>query len=100
MIVLRHLQLALGGRFIGKFIEAAGTWQAAQAVYPQKRCEVTAFINRMMLDVVSAFGEQTAREDIGMGIMRDGFAELLFPGTRTILTRSLIPLRPIDIQPG
>ena len=43
---------------------------------------------RTMLDVVSAFGEQTTRDELGLGTVRDAFADLLFPGTSTIQTRA------------
>jgi hypothetical protein len=43
---------------------------------------------RTMLDVVSAFGDQTTRDELGLGTVRDAFADLLFPGTSTIQTRA------------
>lgn len=43
---------------------------------------------RRMLDVISQFGEKTTRDELGIGTVRDAFAELLFPGTSTIQTRA------------
>jgi hypothetical protein len=41
---------------------------------------------RKMLDVIDLFGEKTTRDELGIGGMRDAFADLLFPGTTTIQT--------------
>lgn len=49
--------------------------------YPEKD-------RRTMLDAVSAFGEQTTRDELGLGTVRDAFADLLLPGTSTIQTRA------------
>jgi len=43
---------------------------------------------RKMLDVISLFREQTTRDELGIGIIRDAFADLFFPGTSTIQTRA------------
>lgn len=43
---------------------------------------------RKMLDVIELFGEKTTRDEIGLGGIRDAFADLLFPGTSTIQTRA------------
>lgn len=43
---------------------------------------------RQMLDVIELFGERTTRDEIGIGSVRDAFADLLFPGTSTIQTRA------------
>lgn len=43
---------------------------------------------RKMLDVIDLFGEQTTRDELGLGAIRDAFADLLFPGTSTIQTRA------------
>ena len=43
---------------------------------------------RKMVDVVSAFREQDTRDELGIGSIRDGFADMLFPGTSTIQTRA------------
>lgn len=41
---------------------------------------------RKMLDVIDLFGEKTTRDELGLGSVRDAFADLLFPGTTTIQT--------------
>ena len=41
---------------------------------------------RKMLDVIELFGEKTTRDELGLGGIRDAFADLLFPGTSTIQT--------------
>lgn len=43
---------------------------------------------RKMLDVIELFGERTTRDELGLGGIRDAFADLLFPGTSTIQTRA------------
>ncbi len=43
---------------------------------------------RKMVDVIEAFGEQGTRDELGIGTIRDGFADLLFPGTGTVQTRA------------
>lgn len=43
---------------------------------------------RKMLDVISLFSEKTTRDELGIGSVRDAFAELFFPGTSTIQTRA------------
>jgi hypothetical protein len=43
---------------------------------------------RRMLDVIKLFREQDTRDELGIGSVRDAFAELLFPGTSTIMTRA------------
>lgn len=43
---------------------------------------------RKMLDVIELFGEKTTRDELGLGSIRDAFADLLFPGTSTIQTRA------------
>ena len=43
---------------------------------------------RKMLDVIELFGERTTRDELGLGSIRDAFADLLFPGTSTIQTRA------------
>lgn len=42
---------------------------------------------RKMLDVIGLFSEKTTRDELGIGSVRDAFAELFFPGTSTIQTR-------------
>lgn len=41
-----------------------------------------------MLDVIELFGEKTTRDELGLGGVRDAFADLLFPGTSTVQTRA------------
>ncbi len=41
-----------------------------------------------MLDVVDLFREKGTRDELGLGSIRDAFADLLFPGTSTIQTRA------------
>lgn len=43
---------------------------------------------RKMLDVVDAFRERDTRDELGVGSVRDAFADMLFPGTSTIMTRA------------
>jgi hypothetical protein len=43
---------------------------------------------RQMLDVISRFREHDTRDELGIGSVRDAFADLLFPGTSTIQTRA------------
>ena len=43
---------------------------------------------RKMLDVVDLFGEHDTRDELGIGSVRDAFADMLFPGTSTIMTRA------------
>lgn len=43
---------------------------------------------RKVLDVIELFGERDTRDELGIGSVRDGFADLLFPGTSTIQTRA------------
>ena len=35
--------------------------------------------HRKMLDVIELFGERTTRDELGLGGVRDAFADLLFP---------------------
>jgi hypothetical protein len=37
-----------------------------------------------MVDVISAFREQDTWDELGIWTIRDGFADILFPGTSTI----------------
>ncbi len=41
-----------------------------------------------MLDVIDLFDDQTTRDELGIGVVRDTLADLLFPGTSTIQTRA------------
>jgi hypothetical protein len=43
---------------------------------------------RKMLDVVDLFRERDTRDELGIGSVRDAFADLMFPGTSTIMTRA------------
>src|SRR3954463_11347151 len=43
---------------------------------------------RKMLDVVDLFRERDTRDELGVGSVRDAFADMLFPGTSTIMTRA------------
>jgi hypothetical protein len=40
-----------------------------------------------MMEIVSLFKDRETRDELGIGTIRDGFADLLFPGTSTIQTR-------------
>ena len=55
-----------------------------------------------MLDVVDLFKEQNTRDELGIGAIRDGMAELLFPGTGTVQTRAryflFIPWIYLDLE--
>jgi len=41
-----------------------------------------------MLDVIDLFREKETRDELGIGVVRDAFADMLFPGTSTIQTRA------------
>ena len=43
---------------------------------------------RKRLDVVDLFREHDTRDEFGIGSVRDAFADMLFPGTSTIMTRA------------
>jgi len=43
---------------------------------------------RAMSDVIALFREQDTRDELGLGAIRDCFADLLFPATSTIQTRA------------
>jgi hypothetical protein len=43
---------------------------------------------RQMLDVIDLFREKETRDELGIGMVRDVFADMLFPGTSTIQTRA------------
>jgi hypothetical protein len=43
---------------------------------------------RKMLDVIDVFREHGTRDELGVGSVRDAFADMLFPGTSTIMTRA------------
>ncbi len=43
---------------------------------------------RKMLEVIKQFDDRDTRDEIGIGSIRDAFADLFFPGTSTIQTRA------------
>ena len=43
---------------------------------------------RVALDVIDQFREQDTRDELGLGAIRDGLADLFFPGTGTVQTRA------------
>lgn len=43
---------------------------------------------RKMLEVIHSFDEKGTRDELGIGMIRDGLADLLFPGTGTVQTRA------------
>src|SRR3954452_17566035 len=43
---------------------------------------------RKVLDVVDLFKEQGTVDELGLGTIRDAFADLLFPGTSNLMTRA------------
>lgn len=55
-----------------------------------------------MLDLVELFKEQDTRDELGIGTVRDAFADLLFPGTSTIQRRAryflFIPWIYLDLE--
>lgn len=57
---------------------------------------------RTALDVISLFGEQETRDELGLGSARDAIADQLFPGTSTIQTRAryflFVPWLYLDLE--
>ena len=57
---------------------------------------------RQMLDVVHLFSDRETRDELGIGTIRDAFADYFFPGTSTIQTRVkymlLIPWIYLDLE--
>lgn len=53
-------------------------------------------------DLISQFSERGTRDELGIGRIRDAFADLLFPGTTTIQTRAkyflFIPWMYLDLE--
>jgi hypothetical protein len=53
-------------------------------------------------DLISQFSERDTRDELGIGRIRDAFADLLFPGTTTIQTRAkyflFIPWMYLDLE--
>ena len=43
---------------------------------------------KIVLDILEAFKEHEARDELGIGVVRDAFSDMLFPGTSTIQTRA------------
>jgi len=43
---------------------------------------------RKMIEVISLFKQRDTRDEMGLAQIRDGFAEMFFPGTTTIQTRA------------
>src|SRR5688500_7583593 len=43
---------------------------------------------RRVLDAIDALRDSTTVDELGLGSIRDGFADELFPGTSTIQTRA------------
>ena len=43
---------------------------------------------RRMLEVVDLFREKGTVDELGLGVIRDAFAELFFPGTSTLQSRA------------
>ncbi|GAA1941581.1 DUF6361 family protein [Microbacterium aoyamense] len=43
---------------------------------------------RRMRDIIRLFAERESRDELGLGQIRDGIADALFPGTSTLLTRA------------
>lgn len=43
---------------------------------------------RKMAEVINLFREQDTRDELGLGVIRDALADLMFPGTSTIQTRA------------
>ncbi|TPW95957.1 hypothetical protein FJ656_34255, partial [Schumannella luteola] len=41
-----------------------------------------------MRDIIRLFADRESRDELGLGQLRDGIADLLFPGTSTLLTRA------------
>ena len=41
-----------------------------------------------MAEVINLFREQDTRDELGLGVIRDALADLMFPGTSTIQTRA------------
>jgi hypothetical protein len=43
---------------------------------------------RQLIAVIDLFKERETRDELGIGVIRDAFADMLFPGTSTIQTRA------------
>lgn len=57
---------------------------------------------RRALDIIDAFRERETREELGLGSIRDGLADRLFPGTSTVQTRAryflFVPWIYVDLE--
>src|ERR1700733_8282677 len=57
---------------------------------------------RKVLDVVELLGDRDTRDELGIGSIRDAFADLFFPGISTIQTRAryflFIPWIYLDLE--
>lgn len=57
---------------------------------------------RQMRDLLSQFKEQGTRDELGLAVVRDTFADLLFPGTGTLQTRAryffFVPWQYLDLE--
>jgi len=57
---------------------------------------------RKMLEVIHSFDEKGTRDELGIGTIRDGMADLLFPGSGTVQTRAryflFIPWIYLDLE--
>lgn len=57
---------------------------------------------RQMRDLLSQFKEQGTRDELGLSVIRDTFADLLFPGTGTLQTRAryffFVPWQYLDLE--
>lgn len=57
---------------------------------------------RKMMEVVSLFKQRDTRDELGLGSIRDAFADLFFPGTTTLQTRAryflLVPWLYLDCE--
>jgi hypothetical protein len=51
-----------------------------------------------MLDAISLFKDQGTVDELGIGTVRDTFADLFFPGTGTVQTSAIFPFRPMDVS--
>jgi hypothetical protein len=57
---------------------------------------------RRVLEAIDQFKESDARDELGLGTLRDGFADLFFPGTSVIQTRAryflFVPWLYLDLE--
>ena len=43
---------------------------------------------RRTLEFIDTFRERDTRDELGIGVVRDAFSDLMFPGTSTVQTRA------------